>query len=146
MKFFILLTFVFIVFVSSCVSNKASSPAPVPEGSFSGIFRAVHTSRLTAKRDTISANLLLAISLAKGFQVTGDTSTVHAGSYGDFSTNVSSGAGYIQFVDLTYSSAHPGTKRHLNGVYKYQYDGTTFQLLYNSADTLSLQYNFKKIN
>ena len=132
--------------MGSCVSNKNNTPTPTPEGNFSGTFKVVHTSRLTGKRDTLSANLLLAMSLAKGYQVTGDTSTVHAGSYGDFSTNVSSAGGYIQFADLTYSTAHPGTKYHLNGIYKYQYDGTNFQVLYNNADTLSFQYNFKKSN
>jgi hypothetical protein len=74
------------------------------------------------------------------FQVTGDTTTLHAGSYGNFviATNSS-----IQFYDLTY----PGTttKIHLSGIYQYNYDGNVLRLTGgNPAGTETYKYILRK--
>jgi len=135
-----------LVLASGCLSNKNNAPGPsrpLPEGTFAGPFRLIHKSFKTGKRDTLKANINLTLSTTVGFKVTGDTATVHSGSYGDYVANST----YIQFFDKTYSSTKQPTKTHLTGIYQYFYDGTTFQMLASGAlDTLSLQYDLKKVN
>jgi len=83
------------------------------------------------------------MELTTGFKVTGDTSTVHAGSYGDYGVN--SIYNTVTFIDKTYPKTGIPTKAHLDGTYQYYYDGTVLQLLGNSAlDTVSFQYNLTK--
>ncbi len=134
------------IFTSGCLSNSTDTPGPTkpfPEGAFAGPFRLIHKNFKTGHRDTLKANLSLTLSTAVGYKVTGDTATVHAGSYGDYVV----GSNYIQFFDKTYSTAIKPTKTHLTGIYQYFYDGTSFQMLAQGAlDTLSLQYDLKKVN
>ncbi len=130
-----------IVFASGCLGEKATTPIPVPSGYFSGQFRKIHKSATTGKIDTLSCNLLLYLNTATGFSVGGDTSTVHAGSYGGYAITSS----YIQFNDVTYSKTSTSTKTHLEGIYEYYYDGSTFQMLGTPvSDTLAYQYDLKK--
>ena len=78
-----------------------------------------------------------------GFAVTGDTTTLHAGSHGGFIVNNSFTS--IDFIDLTYPKTGMPTKTHLNGVYNYAYDGTNLLMTaYGALDTLSLIYTLKK--
>lgn len=143
MKFKLLYLFLLIIVLASgCLSNKSSAPVPanIPQGTFTGQFRRIHTNLKTGLRDTALANLQLVLNTTNGFKVTGDTSTLHAGSYGQCVLNQS----YIQFYDVTYPATGTPAKAHLNGVYQYYYDGTVFQMLNNPADTLSLQYDMKK--
>src|SRR5271154_3272425 len=104
------------VLASSCVGNKASSPTPTnyPSGTFTGQFRLIRTNLNTGVHDTSLANIQLTMNLTTGFAVTGDTSTVHAGSHGGYAIN----ATYIDFVDATYPKTGTPTKTHLNGDYE----------------------------
>jgi len=102
----------------------------------------VHQNSKTQKLDTLKANLGLILSQTTGFQITGDTSTLHAGSNGSYAAN----AYYMQFVDKTYVASQPFTKYHLSGVYNYNYDGTNLAIFVTIADTISLQYLLKKTN
>jgi hypothetical protein len=130
-----------IAFASGCLSNKNTTPVPLPSGTFTGQFRRIHISQKTGVRDTQLASLQLVLNTATGFKVTGDTATVHAGSYGGYAI----AQGYIQFNDLTYPASGTPTKTHLEGTYLYYYDGSVFQMLYTTTpDTVSLQYDLKK--
>lgn len=133
-----------VVLASGCFSNKSSAPAPViPSGTFKGQFRRVHLNQSTAKRDTLSANIILTMNTATGYSVTGDTTKLHAGSYGGYAIS----SNLIQFNDLTYSASAPQTKIHLAGTYQYYYDGTIFQMVgYSALDTLAYQYDLTKSN
>ncbi|HVV54193.1 MAG TPA: hypothetical protein VHC47_02645 [Mucilaginibacter sp.] len=74
------------------------------------------------------------------YAVTGDTSTVHAGSHGVWGIAGTS----IAFTDVTFPKSGTTTKTHLNGYYTYYYDGTVFQIVATSLDTLALQYDLKR--
>jgi hypothetical protein len=142
-KLIYLLPFVVMAF-GSCMKSGDSTPIPVPSGTFSGEFRVIHLNQLTQVKDTSKrSNLVLTISQATGFKVTGDTLLYHAGSYGDFALNGS----YIQFIDKTVpaNATGPLPKIHLSGTYQYLYDGTNFQLQV-ASDTLAYQYILKKTN
>ena len=144
MKIFYLLPIAaFILFASACTKINDNQPAVVlPTGTFTGQFLKIRLNPVTSKYDTSTAALQLTLSQSTGFTVTGDTTTLHAGSYGSYAAN----AYYIQFVDQTYNAAKPGSKYHLQGVYNYLYNGTQLVMYVNYADTLSLQYNFAKSN
>jgi hypothetical protein len=132
-----------IVLVSGCFNDKSALPAPTPSGTFTGQFRRVHITQKTGLRDTLKANIQVDLNSTTGYKVTGDTSTVHAGSYGTYSVNSS----YIQFNDATLSPTIQPAKVHLAGIYQYYFDGTVFQMVYNTPlDTVSLQYDLKKVN
>ncbi|OKS85308.1 hypothetical protein RG47T_0752 [Mucilaginibacter polytrichastri] len=131
--------------LSSCMkSSSDNTPIAVPSGNFSGQFRVVHRNPTTGKLDTTKkSNLVLTISTATGYKITGDTVLYHAGSYGDFSMN----SAYIQFIDKTIPANATGIlpKIHLSGTYQYAYDGTNFQIQ-AANDTLAYQYVLKKTN
>ncbi len=134
-----------IVLASSCVGNKAT-PTPVnyPSGTFTGQFRLIRTNLNTGVHDTSLANIQLTMNLTTGFAVTGDTSTVHAGSHGGYVIN----ATYIDFQDVTYPKTGTPTKTHLSGDYEYYYDGSSIlqMLAASPLDTVVLQYDMKKTN
>jgi hypothetical protein len=137
--------FAITILASGCMGGK-NNPTPVnyPSGTFTGQFRLIHTNLLTGKHDTSAANIQLTMSTATGYQVTGDTSTLHAGSKGAYAIN----AGYIDFQDATLPKTGTPKKTHLNGTYEYYYDGSSvFQMIpASSTDTLALQYDLKKTN
>jgi len=139
-----ILYFIPLILISAtgCFNTKTDIP-PVtpPSGTFTGQFRYLHRHSSNVAFDTVKANLTVTMnSTANTFAVTGDTSTAHAGSKGSFSF----GSPYMLFTDNTYPKTGTPAKTHLNGLYLYYYDGTVFQLLAYSADTLSLQYDLKK--
>ena len=130
--------------LTGCLKSKDTTPTPfnVPNGNYTGRFWALHKNA-TGKYDTTKkANLQLYISTSSGYKVTGDTATVHAGSYGDFAMDPN----YIQFVDKTLANTGVvPNKVHLSGIYQYYYDGSlVFQLQQAYADTLVYQYDLKK--
>jgi len=136
--------FPFLTPLANYFNNKsaASSPGVVPQGIFTGQFRLLQFSKKTGVFDTVSANIQLSMEQT-GYSVTGDTSTVQAGSYGPYAINTINST--IDFQDKTYPHTGVPTKTHLNGVYQYYYDGKVFQLLANSVlDKMSLQYDLKK--
>lgn len=130
-----------VLLITACAkSNNSSTTFTLPTGNFAGQFLRVHYNKTSLKYDTLKANLNLAMAQSTGFAITGDTSTLHAGSYGSYAAN----AYYIQFVDQTYSATQTFTKYHLSGVYNYTYNGSDLGIYIIYGDTLKLQYNFKK--
>jgi len=128
-----------------CVSNTPiiAQPNNTPEGTFTGKFQFSHLHSKTGVVDTLSANLILTMELKTGFAVTGDTSTLHAGSYGSYAVN--SSYTEIQFNDKTFPASGVPVKDHLNGIYNYVYDGTNLQIsAYGAFDTLAYIYTMKR--
>ena len=144
MKYKLLYLFPFLKPLAGYFNSKRAeeSPVVIPHGTFTGQFRLLQFSKKTGVFDTVSANIQLSMEQT-GYSVTGDTSTVQAGSYGPYAINTINST--IDFQDKTYPHTGIPTKTHLNGVYQYYYDGTVFQLVANSVlDKLSLQYDLKK--
>ncbi|HEY8930238.1 MAG TPA: hypothetical protein VIM55_13655 [Mucilaginibacter sp.] len=131
--------------LSSCLGGGDKvAPTPKPDGTYSGEFRLLHRDQHTGIIDTQKTNLTVYISpvSTSTYTVTGDTTTLHAGSKGSFSFV---GEGGILFTDKTYSPTAPVTKTHLNGLYAFTYDGASFKMVaYGALDTLALQYDLKK--
>ncbi|OOQ59265.1 hypothetical protein [Mucilaginibacter pedocola] len=128
-----------IALLGGCAENKSANPAPLPSGTFSGEFRLLHRTPGFTNIDTIKAAIQLVLQNGTTFKVLGDTTNLHAGSTGHYSLN----GGNLTFQDNT----HGGAKTQLNGTYSYFYDGGgALQMVFNSADTLTLQYDLKKVN
>lgn len=124
---------------TSDIQNRSANNAV--SGTFTGTFRLLHRSNDKVPFDTTKCNITVTVNPSGNtYTVTGDTATVHAGSHGNYAISYP----YIQFVDATYPKTGTPSKTHLNGIYEYYYDGTVFQMLANSIDTLSLQYDLKK--
>jgi len=127
--------------------QKSSMPVAAntggPVGTFAGPFMYLHKHIKTGVIDTVKVNVILTMQPTVGYKVTGDTATVHAGSY--VTCIVNSTYNVINFNDVTYPATGAPTKTHLNGVYQYAYDGTNFQLaVQNAPDTIALLYNLKR--
>ena len=131
-----------LLFAAGCFNNKSSEPTPDPSGKFSGEFRRLDRITGTSKFDTVKATVEVYIEPGVGYHVLGDTSVVHAGSKGHYGI---SGNG-IRFVDSTYPANGNPTKNHLNGDYLFDYNGSVFRMIRSTGDTLSLQYDLKKVN
>jgi len=128
-----------------CTKLTQTTPPPpvVPSGTFSGTFRYLHRHTNQVPFDTLKANITIKLLTNVNpftYTVTGDTATVHAGSFGSFSLT----SPYMVFTDNTFPTSGTPTKQHLNGAYLYYYDGTVFQMLAYNADTLGVQYDLKK--
>jgi hypothetical protein len=131
------------ILASGCLKNSNSNnvPPPIPSGTFTGQFKLYHRHTDAVPYDSVMANITVKLTTpAYTFTVTGDTSTIHAGSYGTFGISVP----YIIFNDNTYSATAPKTKTHLSGYYLYNYDGTNLLMYASSSDTLILGYSLKK--
>jgi len=122
-----------------CVKSNYQPPL-LPSGTFSGTFGYLHRANDRINFDTLKASTTLALNTNGTFAVTGDTTTLQAGSFGTYALNASQ----IQFGDKTYSATGTSVKKHLNGIYAYSYDGSNFNLLYNISDTISMQYQLVK--
>ncbi len=131
-----------ILVFAGCVGADNVTPSTVntPTGTFTGQFRRVHKNSSTNKLDTLKANLTLSLSTTTGYAVTGDTTSLHAGSSGAWSVNDT----YITFIDNTLQKTGVPVKIHLNGSYTYGYDGKSLQMLTTFADTLAFQYDLVK--
>ncbi|MBS1532316.1 MAG: hypothetical protein JSU01_18585 [Bacteroidetes bacterium] len=131
------------VFLAGCLGST-NTPAPVVSGTFSGQFRLFHRHTTTSPFDTLKANITLTLAPAptNTFSVTGDTSTVIAGSKGTY--QLASNGNFILFIDSTIPTTGTSSKAHLNGEYIYSYDGNSLQMVANSLDTLQVQYDLKK--
>jgi hypothetical protein len=132
-------------FLTSCNTNNNVVPnTPVPvSGTYTGQFKLYHVNPKTNAVRVDSANLNLTMETATGYKVTGDTTTLHAGSYGSY--EVSSMASQIIFADKTFPASGSPLKVHLSGVYTYEYDGSTLQLItYGPQDTLQYFYKFTR--
>ncbi|MFI5163029.1 MAG: hypothetical protein ACHQHN_17240 [Sphingobacteriales bacterium] len=148
MKFRIIYLLIVVALLGvGCTKLTQTIPAapPVPSGTFTGTFRYLHRHTNKVPFDTLQANItvkLLTNTSPFSYTVTGDTATVHAGSFGSFSVT----SPYIVFTDQTFPTSGTPTKKHLNGAYLYYYDGTVFQMLAYNADTLGVQYDLKKVS
>jgi len=143
-KLLYLLPFI-LALASGCFGNKNNNPTPVtpPTGTFSGEFKLTHLNQKTGAIDSSKAIIQLQMETATGYKVTGDTATLHAGSYGSYI--VSSDGAAIQFTDKTFPATGTPVKIHLSGIYQYLYNGSNLQMLaYGPLDTLSFYYNLKK--
>lgn len=140
-KLLYLLLFLAVVAAGCLKTQKAADPVPIPSGTFTGQFKVFH--RHTDKVPFDSTKTTLTVKLTTPdytYTVTGDTSTLHAGSHGTYAGN----AVAMLFTDKTYAASSPFTKWHLNGLYSYTYDGTNLTIYYASSDTLVLGYALKK--
>jgi hypothetical protein len=119
--------------------QKQIPVAPDPQGTFTGQFTRIRLNS-NGKLDTTYANLQLTVQAATGYSVSGDTSTIHAGSYGtyQFSPNL------VGFLDKTYPTTGKPAKIHLSGTYQYSFDGINF-IIVGTTDSLGLIYNLKKM-
>jgi hypothetical protein len=141
-----LLSFLLLVVLwTGCVKSNSVGPAAEPSGTYSGEFRIVRRNLGPASVtfDTLrKANIVVNINGAtKAYTVSGDTATAHAGSHGTFAIS----APLINFTDVTYPKSGVPEKTHLSGTYVYYFDGTLLQMA-AGPDTLSLQYDLKKVN
>jgi hypothetical protein len=126
--------------VTGCLKSDYKPPL-LPSGTFSGKFGYLHRANDRLNFDTLLANVTVTLQNSNStFTVTGDTTTLQAGSFGTYTldTNV------IDFFDKTYSATGVNAKKHLNGLYAYAYDGSRLNLLYNISDTISMQYQLVK--
>ena len=131
-----------VVVASGCTINKSAPTPNLPTGVFSGVFTRKHINSKGVV-DSAKANVQLQLETTTGFTVTGDTTTLHAGSHGTY--GLTSQSGFLQFNDVTYPLTGSPAKTHLSGIYEYVYTGTGLQLLgYGALDTLSFYYNFTR--
>ncbi|WP_426668356.1 hypothetical protein ACPPVU_19540 [Mucilaginibacter sp. McL0603] len=130
------------ILATGCLKTpKAAAPAPAPSGIFTGEFKLLHRHTDKVPFDSTKATITVNLQTpAFNYTVTGDTLTLHAGSYGTFGVS----GPYILFNDKTYSATAAVTKTHLSGYYLYNYDGTNLIMYASSSDTLVLGYNLKK--
>jgi hypothetical protein len=130
-----------LLITSACIKTQNVTPTPAPAGTFTGVFGYLHRANDKVPFDTLKANITLTLTSSNGtFQVAGDTSTLHAGSYGTYALN----SEYIGFVDASYPKTGTPVKKHLNGTYLYAFNGTVLQMLVNIGDTVSMQYELTK--
>jgi hypothetical protein len=119
-----------------------NTPVPV-SGTYTGQFKLYHVNPKTSAVHVDSTNLNLTMETATGYKVTGDTTTLHAGSYGSYQVNQF--ASQILFADKTFPPSGTPAKVHLSGAYAYQYDGNTLELVtYGPQDTLQYFYKFTR--
>ena len=132
---------ILIAVATGCSPNKPADPVPVPTGTFNGQFRKLHRAKGATKIDTTKATIQLVLESGGTYKVLGDTATLHAGSKGGYAVIGNA----LAFQDATFSPSDP--KIHLYGYYAYYYDNSSvLQMVLNSSDTLSLQYDLKKVN
>src|ERR1700744_585176 len=93
---------VIVMFLTSCFGNK-QAPTPSLSGTFSGQFTLFHRHTTTTPFDTLKANITLNLTSANNsYTVTGDTSTVIAGSKGVY--QLATNGNLILFIDNTLST------------------------------------------
>jgi len=129
-------------FATGCGPKNAPAPNNIPEGTFAGKFKYIHEHAQTGAVDSSTAQIKLQIGTST-FAVTGDTSTVQAGSFGTYEVNTYNTA--IDFFDKTYPTTGTPAKFHLNGIYSYTYDGTNLHIIaFGAFDTLGYSYTLIK--
>jgi hypothetical protein len=140
-KLLYLLLFLAVAAAGCLKTQKAADPVPIPSGTFAGQFKVFHRHTNQVPFDSTKTNLIVKLTASDyTYTVTGDTSTLHAGSNGTYAGNATA----MLFTDKTYSASSPFTKWHLSGLYNYSYDGTNLTIYYSSSDTLVLGYALKK--
>lgn len=135
---------------AGCLKNEEVPPVVVPTGNFSGEFRFISRNAAEKTIDTVKANIKVSLNQADAsFAVSGDTSTIHAGSKGQYGINGNA----IGFADKTLSALNSdktapiiGGKAHTNGVYLFVYNGNVLQMKTIVGDTVAFEYDLKKVN
>ncbi|HEY5328207.1 MAG TPA: hypothetical protein VIJ27_14485 [Mucilaginibacter sp.] len=136
------LSLLLLAFAGSCLKTKHAPAASSLQGSFTGQFMFLHTPNNSTTVDTLKANIQLDMLANSSYQVTGDTSTLHAGSHGAFLIGTNNA---IQFFDQTYPVSGTPTKIHLSGQYQYSYDGIVLRLNgFGPLDTVAYEYVLRK--
>jgi hypothetical protein len=127
--------------MASCLSKvkTAVNPIILPKGTFVGQFAKLHRNITTGKSDTAYANLTLKMDSLGNYAISGDTATVHAGSFGKFGLGVGND---MLFTDKTLPPTGTPAKTHLNGDYLYQYSNGVLEFVKGEGDTISYQYYF----
>jgi hypothetical protein len=144
-KIYSLALIAIIAVISGCLKNTSNvtQVVNIPNGTYSGTFAYLHRPNNIVPFDTLKANIVLTMSSTDAsYAVTGDTTTLHAGSKGLFQLNSTN----IDFADSTIPKSGVVTKKHLNGLYLYAFDGTILKILLNQSDTASYQYQLVKSN
>ncbi len=131
------------LFVVGCIKPPPADDGttqPLPEGLFGGTFTVIHFNVNKQKLDTTTVSTSVQMSLSNGFSVTGDTTTIQAPSHGNYTGY----GGGLVFNDATAGGSDINSKKkHLNGVYLYNYDGSRLQMEMQN-DTIALLYNISK--
>ena len=130
----------FLVTALAAGCQKQLPVTPDLQGTFTGQFTRIRLNK-NGKLDTAVANLQLNMQASAGYTITGDTSTIHAGSKGNYQFSAS----LVAFLDNTYSATAKSTKIHLAGTYSYSFNGVNF-IIAGGTDSLGLLYNLKKVN
>ncbi len=145
---FIYLLFLPLTLIVGCSKNYYNPDTDpnnkgYPLGTFKGSFVTIHKRYKPTKYDTTTTALNLTLSTNTGYAVSGDTTTLHAGSYGSFSEDFVN----MAFYDITYPLLYKPKKAHLSGFYTYTYDGMNLKMVNGiQTDTLTTYYTFKKTN
>jgi hypothetical protein len=116
-------------------------PLAVPVGNFTGQYTRLHLTVATGVIDTSYAQILLSIDSMGNYAVTGDTSTLQAGSYGKCTLGY---ADDLLFTDKTLPAKGTPVKDHLSGTYQYTYGFGILTLQKAVSDSLLYEYNFTK--
>jgi hypothetical protein len=143
---FIYLLPLLMIFFAGCLSKPAAvviPPVTVPVGSFTGVFKYYHITTKTGVTDSLTADITVTFDAQGNFTVGGDTTTVHAGSFGKC---ILGSADDLIFTDKTLPATGTPAKKHLDGDYLDSYNGTTLQMLKGVGDSLSYRYVFNKSN
>lgn len=131
---------------AGCMKNSDVQPTPLPNltGSWSGYFYKLRINAAKTGMDTANKVALnLSLNTVTGYTITGDTATVHGGSFGGFQYDNA----VFLFGDKSYAASAPQTKVHLDGYYDYLYTAAQnrLQMSYEFAnDTLVYYYDFRK--
>ncbi|PTQ95051.1 hypothetical protein C8P68_106266 [Mucilaginibacter yixingensis] len=135
-----------IMLVSSCMKSANVDPTPLPNltGNWSGYFYKLRINAAKTGMDTANkVALSLSLNSTTGYTISGDTATVHGGSFGGYQYDYST----FLFGDKSYNVSLPQTKVHLDGYYDYLYTAAQnrLQISYEFAnDTLVYYYDFRK--
>jgi hypothetical protein len=145
LKIYLPLLLLLVLIAGACVKSNVgpTTPLVIPSGTFTGKFSYFHRKTDNIPYDTLTSNIILTMTGTAGtYAVTGDTTTLHAGSFGSFQIN----SNYLSFADKTFPLTGIPKKIHLSGVYLYQFDGTNLVMVSGSSDTLGYTYQLTKTN
>lgn len=132
----------FAILGAGCTKVKSPPKPSALEGTYTGRFLFIHLPANATKPDTLKAIVQLNLTANQGFSVTGDTSTVHAGSRGFY--QLTSGVS-MQFFDQTFPQSGTPVKKHLSGIYQYTFDGVYLDLTGSDPlDTVNYKYFLQK--
>jgi hypothetical protein len=129
-----------LLLVSALIAGCIKKPVIVDPGSLLGTFNGslfyLHRPLAGGSYDTSKTSVQLVLSSGIGYEILGDTSTFQAGSHGNFGEFPDS----LLFTDQTLPASGvpaPNSKLHLNGVFRYTWNGTSLQMVGKTDSTVS---------